>query len=133
MKKIKINNETYVLEDEVINLKEKIGIYEKILELCCPFLEDVKEEWNGIDGFDIRCILQEYKKLGKITDKSRAWYESEIERLNREIGKEKARVARAKRTALGERYGSRIIPILKGLKDELNEIDFDNMTGSMDL
>lgn len=133
MKKIELNNETYVHEEEVIKLKEKIGIYEKILEFCCPFLEDVKEEWNKINGFDIKDMLQEYKKLGKITDKSRAWYKLEIERLNREIGKEKVRVAGAKRTALGERYGSRIIPILKNLKDERCGIDFDDMTGSVNL
>lgn len=124
MKKIELNNETYVREDEVIKLKEKIGMYEKILEFYCPFFEDVKEK-DVIDGFWIRDKLHKYKKLGEITDKSRAWYEMEIERLNKEIGKEKARVAREKRTALGERYGSRIIPILKDLKDQLNGIDFD--------
>ncbi len=125
MKKIELNNETYVCEDEVIKLKEKIDIYEKILEFYCPFFEDVKEKWDVINGFDIRNKLHQYKKLGEITDKSRAWYEMEIERLNKEIGKEKTRVAREKRTALGERYGSRIIPILKDLKDQLNGIDFD--------
>ena len=132
MNKIKINGQTYVSEKVVDELKEEMKIYDKLLKWFCPFSED---EYATFDDRpqDIKYLTKKYKRIGKIAKKSRADYELEIRDLKAELGAIKGELNKARNNGIKTRYGDGFVSLLKRLKDELNRIDFDNMTGSMDL
>lgn len=135
MKTIEINGEIYVSKEEtdkmIDRLKEEIAFDDKLLKYFCPFTED---DYAKIENaVDIRYLTEKYKRIGKITKKSRADYETEINDLRTKLGAMKIEVTKARKESITKKYGDGFVSTLKRIKEELNKIDFDNMTGSMNL